>query len=194
MYTEAVKPQDTFDFNLYKPRVYVVFLETKIPLWTLLLKLGLWLYQRSFPRFTHVSVCVALTPYALSWVELDWYQRAIVVSHSEVLSVAHDSEQQLLSILQKHHNGEPTLLNAVDVTELTNVELLQNRITAANCFDCGITPFTLAKHLIPGLEHHTWTCTGLAEFLVGYSGVYDSLNYPYSPDELYGALIEEEEE
>lgn len=194
MHTEEVVPTVQFDFNLYRQRVYVVFLETKIPLWTPLLKMGLWLYQGSFPRFTHVSICIANSPNMLTWLELDFYQSAIVVSNSEAIKVAHDPDLNLLSILQNHHDGEPALLNAIDVTHLTSIANMQSRVHIAEGFDCNINPLTLAKHLIPNLEHNTWTCTGLAEYLIGFNSLCDSLKTPHSPDELYGALLEEEEE
>lgn len=192
MYIEAVKPQGTFDFNLYKQRIYVVFLENKIPVWTPLLKMGLWLYQGSFPRFTHVSVCVATTPNTLAWIELDFFQSDIVVSHSEVIKVAHDADQNLLSILQDHHDGEPALLNAIDVTSYTSVGNMQSRVYIAEGFDCNINPLTLAKHLVPGLEHNTWTCTGLTAYLTGVGELTEMLARPFSPDELYDTLLADE--
>lgn len=189
MHTEAVAPEQQLDFNLYRQRVYVVFLDNKIPIWTPLLKAGLWLYQGSRARFTHVSICVATSPDVLVWIELDFFQSDIVVSHSEVVKVAHDPNENLLSILQDHHNGEPAVLNAIDVTNLTSVASMQNRIYIAQGFDCNINPFTLAKHLIPNLGHNTWTCTGLTEYLIGLNAICDTLNTPFSPDELYDALL-----
>lgn len=182
--------------SVFVPRTYIVFLETKIPLWTLLLKLGLWLRQGYQPRFTHVSALIVNSPTELTWVELDWYHKGVSVHTSEVLNVGYDINNNMISILQEHHKGEPSVLNAIDVSSYTSVHAVLTRLLATQLGDVSfdINPLTLLKHLVPGLNHTVWTCTGLVSYLVGVSEYYDAVMNPFNPDELYDELADDSSE
>jgi len=192
MNNSTLEPLDSYEYLAVGSthRVYIIFSQQVIPLWTQLLRLGLARYQGMPVTYTHCLLAVNDTVNELMVMyEMDFYEgmSAYTVEYEE-LYYNHAAKQ--LNMVQEQFNGMRVHIEytAIDVTSMLPSDVDHNTIDYTwfqSYTDKRLTPCTLAKHLLPqSVDRVTWTCSGITEALLGRNR-YASFITPRTPDQLF---------
>jgi hypothetical protein len=190
--TNTLEPLSDYDYLAVGSthRVYVIFSQQDIPLWTCLLRLGLARYQRMPVTYTHCLLAVNNTvDESMTMYEMDFYNgmNAYTVEYNE-LYYNHAAKQ--LNMVQEQFNGMRlhTEYTAIDVTSMLPLDVNHHTIDFTwyqSYTEERLTPCTLARHLLPqSVDRVTWTCSGIVHALLGRNR-YASFVKPYTPDQLF---------